>query len=78
MMRDLLLWTLVVGGTPLALALIQRAVEWSRDTFRARTIAGESAAGERPASDDSRLWIHAGHGRPRCVATAAARDHFPG
>ena len=57
-MRDLLLWTWVVGGTPLALALIGRAVEWSRDAIRAGTIARASAAGERPASDSGLLWTH--------------------
>ena len=78
-MDELLLWSSVVGGTPLALALIQRAVEWSRDAFRARMIAEESAAEEQDASDDSRLWIQAAQGRRRrCVATAGAGDHLPG
>ena len=54
-MRDLVLWTWVVGGTPLALALIGRAVEWSLETICAATIAPGSAAGERPASK-SGLW----------------------
>jgi hypothetical protein len=39
MMSDLLLWTCVVGVTPLALALIRQAVAWSRDTVRAGRIA---------------------------------------
>jgi hypothetical protein len=52
-MGELLFWTWVVGGTPLALGLIQLAVEWSRDAFRARMIAGE-----RRASDGSRLCMH--------------------
>jgi hypothetical protein len=46
-MDEFVLWTWVVGGTPLALALIQRAAEWSRDAARARMIAHWPAAGER-------------------------------
>jgi hypothetical protein len=57
-MRDLLLWTWVVGGTPLALALIRRVVEWSLDTIRAGMVARTPAAGERAASDSSLLWTH--------------------
>jgi hypothetical protein len=38
-MRDLLLWTCVVGGTPLALALIRLAVAGSRDAVRAGMMA---------------------------------------
>jgi hypothetical protein len=57
-MGELLLWTWVVGGTPLALAMIQRAVEWSHDAIRARMIARESAARGRQASDSSQLWIY--------------------
>jgi hypothetical protein len=57
-MRDLVLWTWVVGGTPLALALILRAVEWSRDAVRSGMVARTPAAGERPASDSSLLWTH--------------------
>jgi hypothetical protein len=57
-MGDLLFWTSVVGGTPLALALIQRALEWSLDAIRPRTIARASAAGKRPASDSGLWWMH--------------------
>ncbi len=57
-MRDLVLWTWVVGGTPLALALIGRAVEWSLETICAATIAGGAAAGERPTSDSGLRWTH--------------------
>ena len=38
-MRELLLWTWVVGGTPLALALIGRAVEWWRNAVRSGMLA---------------------------------------
>jgi hypothetical protein len=58
-MRDLLFWNWVVGGPPLALALIRRAREWLRDAIRAGTIARGSAAGERPASDSRLRWAHA-------------------
>jgi hypothetical protein len=54
MMRDLLLWTCVVGRTPLALALIRQAVAWSRDAVRAGMMARGPAAGERQASDS---WL---------------------
>ena len=57
-MNDLLLWTWMVGGTPLALALIGRAVEWSRDAVRSGMVARTPAAGDRPASDSSLLWTH--------------------
>ena len=57
-MSDLLFWTWVVGGAPLALALIRRAVEWSLDAVRAGTIARGSAAGVRPASDSELRWTH--------------------
>jgi hypothetical protein len=57
-MRDLLFWTWVVAGTPLALALIRRAVEWFRDAVRSRMVARRPDAGERPASVSSLLWTH--------------------
>jgi hypothetical protein len=57
-MGEFLFWTWVVGGTPLALGLIQLAVQWSHDAFRARMIAGEPVAEERRASDGSRLCMH--------------------
>jgi hypothetical protein len=57
-MRDLVFWTWVVGGTPLALALISRAVEWLRDAARSGVVERIPAAGERPASDSSLLWTH--------------------
>ena len=58
-MRDLLFWTWVVGGAPLALALIRQAVEWLRDAVRSGTIARGSAAGKRSASDSRLPWAHA-------------------
>jgi hypothetical protein len=57
-MRDLLFWTWVVGGAPLALALIRWAVEWLRDAVRSGILARTPAAGERPVSDSSLLWTH--------------------
>jgi hypothetical protein len=57
-MRDLLFWTWVVCGTPLALALIQRAVEWSLDAVRSGMVARTHAAGEPPPRDSSLLWTH--------------------
>ncbi len=57
-MRDLVFWTWVVGGAPLALALIQRAVEWLRDAVRPGMVARTHAAREQPASDSSLLWTH--------------------
>ena len=57
-MRDLVFWTWVVGGAPLALALIWRAVDWSLDAICAGSIARVPAAGERPAGDSSLLWTH--------------------
>jgi hypothetical protein len=57
-MRDLVFWTWVVGGAPLALALIRRAVEWLRDVARSGMAAHTHAAGARPASDSSLLWKH--------------------
>ena len=58
MMRDLLFWTWVVGGAPLALALIQRAAEWLRDAVRSGMVARSPAARKRPVSDSSLLWTH--------------------
>jgi hypothetical protein len=55
-MRDLVLWTWVVGGAPLALALTQWAVECLRDVIRAGTTARGSAAGERTSSDSALRW----------------------
>jgi hypothetical protein len=57
-MRDLLFWTWVVGGAPLALALIRQAVEWLRDAARSGMVARTPAAGKRPANDRSLLWTH--------------------
>ena len=59
-MHELLLWTWVVGGTPLA--LVGRAVEWWRDAVRSRILVRTPAAGERSASDSSLLWTHVRRG----------------
>ena len=61
-MHELLLWTWVVGGTPLALALIGRAVERWRDAVRSRMLARTPATRERSASDSSLLWTHVRRG----------------
>jgi hypothetical protein len=58
-MDDLLFWTWVVGGTPLALALMRQAAAWSRDTVRAAMIARRPAGGERPAGDSWLRWTQA-------------------
>jgi hypothetical protein len=57
-MDEFVLWTLVMGGTPLALVLIQRAAEWSLDLARATVTARGSVARERRASDSTLLWTH--------------------
>ena len=57
-MDDLVLWTWVVGATPLALALIERAAEWSRGAAHIGTTA-RRAAEERPASDSGHSWTRA-------------------
>jgi hypothetical protein len=57
-MRDSLFWTGLVGGAPLALALIRRAVQWSLDAIRTGIIARASAARERPPSDSALRWTH--------------------
>ena len=38
-MHELLFWTWVVGGTPLALALIGQSLEWWRDAVRSGMLA---------------------------------------
>jgi hypothetical protein len=58
MIRDLVFWTWVMGGAPLALALIKRAVEWLREAARSAMVARTPAAGKPPASDSSILWTH--------------------
>ena len=57
-MEELLFWTWVVGGTPLALDLIVRMVEWLLDTIGAGSIARGSAARERQARGRSLLSWH--------------------
>jgi hypothetical protein len=57
-MRDLVFWTSFVGGAPLALALIQRVVEWLRDVIPSVMIARRSGAGERPSGDSWLRWTH--------------------
>jgi hypothetical protein len=57
-MRDLVFWTWVMGGAPLALALIRLAMEWLCDAARSGVVARPPAAGERPVSDSSLLWTH--------------------
>ena len=57
-MNEFVFWTRVMGGAPLALALISRAVEWLRHAARSGMVARTPAARERPASDSSLLWTH--------------------
>jgi hypothetical protein len=57
-MNDFVFWSWVMGGAPLALALISRAVEWLRHAARSGMVARTPAAGDRPASDSSLLWTH--------------------
>jgi hypothetical protein len=57
-MRDLLFWSWVMGGTPLALALIQQAEYWWHDVMHAWTITRAPVAGERPAGDSGLQWTH--------------------
>jgi hypothetical protein len=59
MMRDLVFWTWVVGGAPLALALIRWAVGWLREATRFAMAERAPAAGKRSASDSSLRWTHA-------------------
>lgn len=58
-MRDLVLWTWVVGGTPLALVLCRRAVDWCLDAISAATMVRTSAVRERSLSDSGIWWKHA-------------------
>jgi hypothetical protein len=55
-MDEFVLWTWVVGGTPLALALIRRAAEWSLDVARAAVTARGPAVGGRLRSGGSLPW----------------------
>ena len=57
-MGEFLFWTLVLGGTPLALAFIQQAVARSRDAVRALMIKREDPVRERRAGDSSLFWMH--------------------
>jgi hypothetical protein len=59
MMDDLVLWSSVMGGTPLALVLIGRAVEWSLDAIGAGPFGRRSEANGRPASDTMPWRMHA-------------------
>ena len=44
-MEDFVIWTWVVGGAPLAVALVKQAVERLYDAARAVTTPKETAAG---------------------------------
>ncbi len=50
-MDDFMLWTWVIGGTPMAMALIQGAVEWSCHAVRTTQDADDSPVGRFPRSD---------------------------
>jgi len=58
-MSDLVVWTWIMGGTPLMLALILRVVERLHNAICVGTVAWQSAAKERPASDSGLWWTHA-------------------
>jgi hypothetical protein len=55
-MSEFVLWTCVMGGTPLALALLQRAAGWSRDAACAVASALRPAAGERDGRSGPLPW----------------------
>ena len=57
-MQDFVYWTGVMGGIPLAAALIRLALDWWSDPVRARSIARGPAAAERPASDSGQCWMN--------------------
>jgi hypothetical protein len=59
MMDELILWSCVVGGTPLALAFLGRAAGWTREAMRTRVTAREVADERRSMSDRSLHWTHA-------------------
>jgi hypothetical protein len=62
------LWTWVMGGTPLALALIRRTVEWSLDAICAGTNArGSAAVGQAFQPDTS----------PGTIALGSAAEERP-
>jgi hypothetical protein len=58
-MQDLVFWTGVMGGTPLAAALLRLALDWWSDPVRARSIAQGPAAAKRPTSDSGYCWMDA-------------------
>jgi hypothetical protein len=59
MMGEFVLRTCVMGGAPLALALVQRAAEWSRDAALAAATALRPAAEERGGRGGPLPWGHA-------------------
>jgi hypothetical protein len=56
-MQDFVFWTGVMGGIPLAAALIRVTLDWWSDPVRARSIARGPAAAELPASDSGQCWM---------------------
>jgi hypothetical protein len=58
-MQDFVFWTGVMGGIPLAAALIRLALDWWSDPVRARSISRGPAAPKRPASDSGQCWMDA-------------------
>jgi hypothetical protein len=56
-MQDYVFWSGVMGGIPMAAALIQLALDRWSDTVRARSIARRPAAVQRPASDSGQYWM---------------------
>jgi hypothetical protein len=57
-MRDLVLWTWVVCGAPLALAVVQRIAEWWLNAIHALTFVWKHAPPERPGNDRKLRWTH--------------------
>jgi hypothetical protein len=55
-MQDFVFWTGVMGGIPLAAALLRLALDWWSDPVRARSIARGPVA-KRPASDSGQFWM---------------------
>jgi hypothetical protein len=58
-MEDYVYWTGVMGGIPLAAALIRLALDRWTDPVRARSIGPGFTAAERQVSDSAQWWMDA-------------------
>jgi hypothetical protein len=56
-MQDFVFWSGVMGGIPMAAALIRLALDRWSDPVRARSIARGPAAAQRSASDSGQCWM---------------------